>query len=266
VVDSLAQLSDVAIEAAEAAADVVRRAGRVTGGADVKGEGDYVTQVDRDAERAALSVLRRRTPDTPAVGEEGGGSTGAGPAWLVDPVDGTTNFMRGFPVVGVSVALVEDARPLVGAVVAPALGERWWAAAGRGAWDGHGRRLHLVSRAGRGVVSTGFPFRRKDRLAAYLPVMAEALRRFEDLRRTGAASLDLAYSAAGVWDGFFELGLAPWDIGAGVLLVREAGGVATDWNGDEQAMFDSGDILAGTRHAHEVLLDIARAHVAARSA
>ena len=135
---------------------------------------------------------------------------------------------------GVSVALVEEGRPVVGAVVAPLLGEAWSAAEGQGAIDREGRRIAVSTHPGSGVVATGFPFRRKDRLPRYLPVMTEALRRFEDLRRAGAASLDLAYVGAGAFDGFFELGLGIWDIAAGALLVREAGGVVTDWSGDAQ--------------------------------
>jgi myo-inositol-1(or 4)-monophosphatase len=258
-VTGLHDLRDAAVQAAEAAAEVVRRSGEESVVAEVKGEGDYVTRVDRAAEAAAVGVLRLLSPGIPVVGEEGGGVLDGTRCWVVDPVDGTTNLLRRFPIVGVSVALVEDAVPLVGAVVAPLLGVRWWAIAGGGAFDGSGRPLELAAHRGHGVVSTGFPFRRKDLLGVYLPVMSEALRRFEDLRRTGAASLDLAYTAAGVWDGFFELGLSAWDIAAGTLLVREAGGLVTDWRGDERALFDSGDILAGTPQAHAVLLDIARA-------
>ena len=179
--------------------------------------------------------------------------------WVIDPVDGTTNFLRGFPVVGVSVALVEDGRPVVGAVVAPLLGEAWSAAEGLGATDRAGRRLMVSTHPGAGVVATGFPFRRKERLPRYLPVMTRALRRFEDLRRAGAASLDLAYVSSGAFDGFFELGLGLWDIAAGALLVREAGGVVTDWSGDRDGVFVSGDILAGTPGWHEVMLEIVAA-------
>ena len=130
---------------------------------------------------------------------------------------------------------------------------------GMGAVDREGRRLSVSTHPGAGVVATGFPFRRKDRLARYLPVMTAALRRFEDLRRAGAASLDLAYVGAGVFDGFFELGLGLWDIAAGALLVREAGGVVTDWAGDSDAVFVSGDILAGTPAWHAAMLEIVAA-------
>lgn len=114
----------------------------------------------------------------------------------------------------------------------------------------------MSSHTGAGVAATGFPFRRKENLGRYLPAFEAALRRFEDLRRAGAATLDLAYVAAGTWDGFFELGLALWDIAAGSLLVREAGGVVTDWAGDPAAVFSSGDIVAGSPAWHEAMLKI----------
>jgi len=261
----LDDLLEVAREAEAAASRVVRDGAGRPVEAETKSHGDYVTAVDRAAEQAAGSVLRSRTPDIPIVGEEGGGELDAGRGWLVDPLDGTTNFVRGFVVVGVSVALVEDGQPVVGVVAAPLLGRSWWASRGGGAVASDGRRLHVRSHAGLGVVATGFPFRRKsEQLPRYMPVMEAALEQFEDLRRAGAASLDLANTAAGVWDGFFELGLGPWDIAAGALLLTEAGGVVTDWDGDPQGALSSGDILAATPAAHERLLGIARAARAGR--
>jgi myo-inositol-1(or 4)-monophosphatase len=253
-------LRELAVAAASAAGDLVARAhanpGTLT--AEVKSPGDYVTEVDRAAEEAAIRVLRDGAPDIAILAEESGG-TRHQRMWVVDPVDGTTNFLRGFPVVGVSVALVEDGRPVVGAIAAPLLGDAWSAAEGQGALDRQGRRLAVSTHSGSGVVATGFPFRRKERLRRYLPVMSAALHRFEDLRRAGAASLDLAYVASGAFDGFFELGLSLWDIAAGALLVREAGGVVTDWAGDPDAVFVSGDILAGTPAWHAAMLEIVAA-------
>ena len=253
-------LRELAVAAAAAAGDLVVRAharpGTLT--AEVKSAGDYVTQVDRSAEQAAIRVLQAGAPDIAILAEESGG-TRRDRMWVIDPVDGTTNFVRGFPVVGVSIALVENGRPVIGAVTAPLLGEAWSAAEGEGAFDREGRRLSVSTHPGAGVVATGFPFRRKERLARYLPVMTRALERFEDLRRAGAASLDLAYVGAGAFDGYFELGLGLWDIAAGALLVREAGGVVTDWAGDPEAVFVSGDILAGTPAWHTAMLEIVAA-------
>ena len=253
-------LRELALAAARAAGELVvtahARPGSLT--AEVKSPGDYVTEVDRSAEQAAIRVLRAGAPDIAILAEESGGVRNDR-MWVIDPVDGTTNFVRGFPVVGVSVALVEEGRPVVGAVIAPLLGEAWSAAEGQGAFDREGNRLAVSRHPGAGVVATGFPFRHKDRLPSYLPVMTAALQRFEDLRRAGAASLDLAYVGAGAFDGYFELGLGLWDIAAGALLVREAGGVVTDWSGDSEAVFVSGDILAGTPAWHETMLGIVAA-------
>jgi myo-inositol-1(or 4)-monophosphatase len=253
-------LRELAVAAASAAGALVAEAHARPGSltAEIKSPGDYVTEVDRAAERAAIRVLREGAPDIAILAEESGG-TRHERMWVIDPLDGTTNFVRGFPVVGVSVALMEEGRPVVGAVIAPLIGAAWSAALGQGAVDAGGRRLSVSTHPGSGVVATGFPFRRKDRLPRYLPVMSAALQRFEDLRRAGAASLDLAYVGAGVFDGFFELGLGLWDIAAGALLVREAGGVVTDWTGDPDAVFVSGDILAGTPAWHEAMLDIVAA-------
>lgn len=254
-------LRAVAERAALAGGAVIRRAGLAGWGApDVKGAaGDYVTAVDRESEQVVASFLAQET-GIPVIGEEGwgAGETG-GRYWLVDPLDGTTNFVHGFAAVGVSVALVEDGLPVAGAIHAPFLGETWSAAVGEGCWfrrDGEGvraRRVRVSERPiERSVVATGFPFRRKDLLERYLAAFRGALERFEDLRRPGAASLDLAWVASGVFEGFFELALSPWDVAAGGLLIQEAGGVVTDWSGGDGWL--RGDILAGPPSVHGELL------------
>jgi myo-inositol-1(or 4)-monophosphatase len=254
-----ADLLHLATAAAEAGGRVIttaRAAGR-RAIPESKGRGDWVTSVDREAETAATSILRMATPEIPILAEESGG-TRAERFWVVDPLDGTTNFVLGFPMVGVSVALVEAGQPTVGVVSAPELGARWVAVRGEGAFDRSGRRLDLRAGPAAGVTATGFPFRHPEWHPRYLAVMNAALGEFEDLRRVGAASLDLAYCASGVWSGFFELGLGLWDIAAGALLVREAGGVVTDWDGDEDAVFRSGDILAGGPGWHRRMLELVR--------
>ncbi len=223
--------------------------------AERKGRADYVTEVDRRAEEAVRSVLGEETPDIGVVGEELGGDP-APEYWLVDPLDGTVNFLHRFPAVGVSVALISGERPVAGAVHAPFLGTTWTAARGQGAEKG-GTPLRVSSASpDDAVVGTGFPFRVKEqRLAEYLEVMLPALERFEDLRRPGAVALDLAWVAAGVFDGFFELALSPWDLAAGALLVEEAGGAVTDWDGGPGWL--TGDILAGPPQVHSALLELA---------
>lgn len=213
-----------------------------------------MTLVDRAAEEAITTVLLEEAPDIPVVGEERGGSRGER-YWLVDPLDGTTNFVHRFPVVGVSVALVEGGRPTAGAVHAPFLETTFTAARGDGA-EQDGQPLRISEREpSEAIVATGFPFRYKHRLNEYERVFLPALERFEDLRRAGAASLDLAWTAAGVFDGFFELGLSPWDVAAGALLIEESGGVVTDWNGGGD--YIAGDVLAGSPAVHNTLFELA---------
>lgn len=251
-------LLTVAERAARAGGEVVRGAFGDVRDVRAKGPGDWVSATDTASERAVRAALLDGAPGIPVFGEEEGGERAA-IGWLVDPLDGTTNFLHRFPVVGVSVALVVEDEPVVAVVHAPLLGSTYCARAGGGAWC-QGARIERSRRPPeRSVVATGFPFRAKEqRLASYLPVLAAALGAFEDLRRAGAASLDLAWTAAGVFDGYFEQALGPWDVAAGALLVREAGGVVTDWRGDPGAWLWSGDILAGSPEVHAHLLALVR--------
>jgi len=257
-VPGLADLLELAERAAVRGGELVAEEGPAPV-AEAKGAGDYVTEVDRASEQAIREVLGQGTPDIPILGEEAGGPGGRR-SWVVDPLDGTTNYLHGFPIVGVSVALVEDGRPTVGVVHAPFLDQTFLAARGLGAWVRTGGRA-VEARISRrpveqAVVGTGFPFRRKDILPRYLAAFGACLERFEDLRRPGAAALDLAWVAAGAFEGFFELGLAPWDVAAGALLIEEAGGVVSDWEGGPNYL--GGDVLAGSPAIHAVLLEIAR--------
>ena len=224
--------------------------------AELKARGDYVTATDRRSESAILEILARDSPGVAVLAEERGGSR-ASTMWAVDPLDGTTNFTRGFPSVAVSVALIENRRPVAAAVLAPFLDLEFTAAEGEGASMNGGRLpRHRVLDPGDAVVATGFPFRNKRVVARYFPVMERAFERFEDLRRPGAAAMDLAWTAASTFDGFFELGLNTWDVAAGALLVREVGGVVTDWEGGD-TWLETGDILAAAPAVHDVLLEIA---------
>jgi myo-inositol-1(or 4)-monophosphatase len=222
-----------------------------------KAPGDWVSDVDTTSEQTVRDSLAAAFPAIPFFGEEGGGARAA-LGWLCDPLDGTSNFLHGFPAVGVSVALVRDGVPIVGVVHAPLLGDTYVATQGGGAFR-DGVRLGVGTRdPERSIVATGFPFRLKDRVDGYLAAFRNAFLTFEDLRRAGAASLDLAWTAAGVFDGYFELGLGPWDVAAGALLVREAGGIVTDWAGDGAAWLGSGDIVAGPPAVHSRLLELVR--------
>jgi len=258
-VADLTRLGDVAETAARLGGGVVAgHFGRLAAGVHSKAPGDYVSEVDLESEHTIREALERDAPGIPFFGEEGGGTKGD-LWWVVDPLDGTANFLHGFPVVGVSVALVEAGRPVVGAVHAPLLGgETFTAVRGKGAFR-DGQPLRAGGRpAAAAICTTGFPFKRKHRLDDYRRVFEGAFLALEDLRRAGAASLDLAWTAAGVFDGFFEIGLGAWDVAAGALLVTEAGGLVTDWAGDDAAWLSSGDVLAGPPAVHQVLLDLAR--------
>jgi myo-inositol-1(or 4)-monophosphatase len=250
------------LRAAEAAAlaggaIVAERFGS-TGNAHEKAPGDWVSEADTTSESAVRDALERHAPGLPIFGEEGGGARGD-VGWFVDPLDGTANFLHGFPAVGVSVGLVDHGEPVVGVVHAPLLGDTYIASRGSGAFR-NGALISVSARdADRAICATGFPFRAKvERLDEYLPVFEAGLRRFEDLRRAGSASLDLAWTAAGVFDGYFEQALGTWDVAAGALLVREAGGVVTDWSGDDRAWLTSGDIVAGPPAIHAAMLEFVR--------
>lgn len=255
-------LLDTARAAADAASKVILAAPRNSVEAESKSQRDWVTQFDREAEQAALRVLRDRTPDIDVVAEETGG-TKTDRFWAIDPLDGTTNFVCGSPIVAVSIALMEGGRPVAGVVNAPFLNASWFALEGEGAFDGKGNHLDLSRMATKEIVATGFPFRRRDRLPEYMPVLQRVFAENEDVRRLGAAALDLTFVAAGTWIGYFELGLEVWDVAAGALIVREAGGVVTDWNGDPAGFLESGDVLAGAPAWHERTLDLIRQTVTA---
>jgi myo-inositol-1(or 4)-monophosphatase len=229
---------------------------RPGGAAEEKSAGDYVTDSDRRSEAAIVAVLRHETPDIALLAEETDSSR-ARTMWAVDPLDGTTNFTRGFPSVGVSVGLLEAGRPVLGVVIAPFLHLEFAGAIGAGATM-NGEPLPRLGSVdpGRAVVATGFPFRNKTLLHRYQPVFEKALARFEDLRRAGAAALDLAWTANGTFDGFFELGLNTWDVAAGAALVLAVGGRVTDWSGGD-TWIETGNILAGSEQVHAALLELA---------
>jgi myo-inositol-1(or 4)-monophosphatase len=244
--------------AANAGGEIVRKHFGGQHNVRAKGPGDWVSEVDLASETEIRALLTRES-GLPVLGEEEGGAD-AELGWYVDPLDGTANFVHGFDAVGVSVGLVDDGVPIVGVVAAPLLDRTWTAVKGRGAFR-DGRPIRVSERPpSRAIVATGFPFRHKDLLVRYGPMFDAAFGRFEDIRRVGAASLDLCWTAEGVFDGFFELRLGPWDVAAGALIVREAGGVVTDWEGDDGAWLRSGDVLAGTSAVHAELRELASSH------
>lgn len=244
----------VALEAAAAGAALIPPGG--VDGAREKERADLVTAVDEAVERLVTARLGEAFPDDAIVAEEfAAAPSGEGRRWILDPVDGTTNLVHGHPFVCVSLALVDEHGPAVGVLYAPRLGEVYHAVRGGGAFL-NGRRISVsgTSSLRDSLLATGFPFKQgKGDLGAYLQMVAGVIRAARDVRRAGSAALDLAYVAAGRVDAFFEIGLGPWDVAAGILLVEEAGGRVAAWPGTPRPPIDSGHVLASNGRIHDEL-------------
>jgi myo-inositol-1(or 4)-monophosphatase len=224
-----------------------------------KGAKDFVTHVDRAAEEAVIDIVRKAYPEHGFLAEESGSTASrAEYRWIIDPLDGTTNFIHGFPQYAVSIA-VEHRGALVHAVVYdPTKNELFTASKGRGAFLNDRRvRVSRCARLEDALVGTGFPFKEVTRLDLYLRQLKRMMGSSAGVRRAGAAALDLAYVACGRLDAFWEMGLSPWDMAAGTLLIQEAGGLVGDLNG-ESGFMASGDICASTPKVFPALLDALR--------
>ena len=230
---SLQKDLDLAISAARRGSEAVQSWIGHLQGADFKGEVDPVTEADRESEALIIAAISAACPDDSILAEESGGDPiGGGRTWIIDPLDGTVNFLHGVPHVGVSVALYELGLPRVGVVVDVFRDEIFTAAAGAGArCNGQPIAVSDQTDLGAALVATGFPYDRWDLAASYAGILGEMLSQVQGIRRMGTASLDLAWVAGGRYDGFWELKLAPWDVAAGILLIREAGGQTTDLAG-----------------------------------
>jgi myo-inositol-1(or 4)-monophosphatase len=222
----------------------------------VKGHHDFVTDVDRTAERLIMQDLLAAEPDSRILGEElsPDGIDLEGLVWVVDPLDGTTNYLHGYPWWSVSIAAVRNGDVIAGTVFHVPAHRRYTAWLGGGAWCGS-ERLHVspVTDPGQALIGTGFPFKTPDDLPDYLAQCARIFPATAGVRRAGSAAIDLATVAAGQFDGFWELTLAPWDTAAGIILVREAGGVITDLRG-EPARVGHGGVIAGNPAMHAWLM------------
>ncbi|WP_144326499.1 inositol monophosphatase family protein [Tepidimonas aquatica] len=230
---------NVAVKAARAAGALINRASLDLEGLRVgaKQTNDFVTEVDHAAEAAIIDTLLGAYPDHGIWAEESGRRPGKGRGkaytWIIDPLDGTTNFIHGFPVYCVSIALMVDGRLEQAVVYDPTRNDLFTASKGRGAFlNDHRIRVAKRTQLRDCLLSTGFPFRPGDAFQTYLKMFGDMLPRVAGVRRPGSAALDLAYVAAGFTDGFFELGLSPWDVAAGALLVTEAGGLVGNFTGE----------------------------------
>jgi myo-inositol-1(or 4)-monophosphatase len=254
-------LLDLAVRAAEAAAHVVRRgaAGLATLAWEEKGPNDYVSDVDRASETTIRDIVLGVRPDARVLGEELSPDLDLGPTsgvvFVADPLDGTTNFLHGFPEYAISIGVMVDGELVAGVVRHVVTGETFTAMTGQGAFrDGVRIRVSATTAPGRALIGTGFPFSHADRLQEYQPQFAAVTLETAGIRRAGSAALDLVHVAQGQFDAFWELKLAPWDIAAGILLVREAGGVVTDLSGAPARVAHTG-LVAGNPTMHQWLLN-----------
>jgi len=226
----------------------------------LKGAIDLVTETDVASEAAIVASLTADTPAIPIMTEETKASHGttAQRLWIVDPLDGTTNFAHGFPFFAVSIALLDRGKPMVGVVYAPLLDELFHAVRGCGArLNDKAISVTAANRLVEALVATGFPYQVEETLSTVMRQMQAVLPKVRDIRRAGAAALDLAYVACGRLDGFYEMNLQPWDTAAGWLLVQEAGGMTTTFAGAPFSPFSS-DILASNAVLHPQLLELIR--------
>ncbi|WP_072758053.1 inositol monophosphatase family protein [Rhodanobacter sp. OK091] len=247
----------IAARAARSAGNVILRYMNRIDGLNIveKQQLDFVSEVDKLAEAEIIKELRRAYPDHAILAEESG-ATGKGPlTWVIDPLDGTHNYLRGIPHFGVSIALLEKGVPIHAVVFDPLRDELYTASKGDGAYL-NDRRMRVSKRENLGgaMIATGFPFRQREHLGPQLDMTRAILGQAEDIRRSGSAALDLAYVAAGRYDGYFEIGLKPWDMAAGVLLVHEAGGRYCDFAGRD-GIPASGNIIAGNLNVAKAMVD-----------
>jgi myo-inositol-1(or 4)-monophosphatase len=248
------ELLTVALAAADAASAVhLRHAGKVRmGEANEKRRSDFVSFVDVEAQEAALAVIRERFPDHAVLAEEEGGTSAqidhlpsGAPVWVIDPLDGTTNYLHGHPAFAASVGVAIDGKGVAGAVVAGATEERWWGAGGAGAYrNGERIRTSPLRELRHSLVGTGFPFKHPEKLPDYLDEFGRVLCATSGIRREGAAAIDLCYLAQGVFDAFWEEVLFPWDIAAGIVILSEAGGVAVRRDGSPVDPTEGGPVIA----------------------
>jgi len=257
-----AQFEAAACEAALEGGALLRRRFRERDALQVelKGQHDYVTEVDRQAEAAVLGCLKTRFPGHVYMSEEDSPEISAGEyRWVVDPLDGTTNFIHGVAPFSVSIALEDGEGLVAGAIHDPVHQETFHACRGGGArLNGEPIRCSRLAGLDDSLIATGFPFRELSRLDSYIKAFEAFVKVTSGIRRAGSAAIDLAYTACGRYDGFWEVGLSRWDVAAGTLIVREAGGRVTDPLGGESHL-DSGDIVAAGAGLHSAMLEITKA-------
>ena len=241
-------LVNIAVNAARRAGNVITRATQKLDTLQVqaKGRHDFVSDVDRAAEQEIIQVIRKAHPDHAILAEESGAAGESEVTWIIDPLDGTTNYLHGFPHYAVSIGIQVKNRVEHGVIYDPMRQELFTASRGGGVQvDGRRVRVTRLNSVEGALLGTGFPFRAPQRLDAYLETFRALFPQASDIRRAGSAALDLAYVAAGRLDGYWEFGLHPWDMAAGALMVQEAGGLVGDFSGGSKYM-ESGNIVAAS--------------------
>ncbi|MFZ2160681.1 MAG: inositol monophosphatase family protein [Sideroxyarcus sp.] len=254
---------NIAVKAARRAGNLIHRAADNLDHLTVtkKSHADYVSEVDRAAERIIIESLLEAYPSHAILAEESGAQGESEYLWIIDPLDGTTNFLHGVPQYAVSIALQHNGVLTQAVIYDPTKNDLFTATRGRGAFR-NDKRLRVSKRKemADSLIGTGFPYTRFEHKDAYMAIFTDVMQKSAGLRRPGAASLDLAWTAAGRFDGFFETGLKPWDMAAGVLLITEAGGMVSDLHGSDTYL-KSGHICAGNPDIHAQLLNIIQPHL-----
>jgi len=249
---------NIAVTAARRAGDIITRSLDRNGKVNVqqKNHNDFVTEIDQLAEKDIIATIRRAYPTHSILAEESGRHRGDDYQWIIDPLDGTSNFIHGFPHFAVSIAIAYRGQLEHAVIYDPIRQELFTASRGAGAkLNDYRIRVGQRKNLQESLLGTGFPYRSHEHLTTYLRGFATLLPQCAGMRRAGSAALDLAYVAAGRLDGFWEMGLHPWDIAAGALLIKEAGGIISDFNGKENYLMD-GNVVTGNAKIHKDLLAV----------
>lgn len=254
---------NIAVKAARRAGSIINRASRNLDVLTVteKAANDFVSEVDREAEQAVIRTLLEAYPTHSILAEESGATGQSEYQWIIDPLDGTTNFLHGFPQYAVSIALSVKGVITQAVVFDPVHNDLYTASRGRGAYLNDTRiRVSKRTQLKGSLIATGFPFREHQHIEAYLGMLRDMMKNTAGVRRPGASSLDLAFVAAGRIDGFWEIGLSPWDIAAGALLITEAGGMIGDLEGNS-GYLERGNVIGGTPKVFAQLVQLLAPHL-----
>lgn len=251
-------LLNIAIQAARQASKTILRSMDRLDSIEInrKARNDYVTEVDRRSEHEIIQVIRKAYPDHAILGEESGFSEGNEFCWVIDPLDGTTNYIHGFPHFSISIAVKKNDQLEAGVIYDPVRNELFTAARGKGAVLNDRRiRVSALKKLEDALIGTGFPHREIEHFVPFLKILESIFPQCAGIRRAGSAALDLAYVAAGRLDGFWEAHLKEWDMAAGALIIQEAGGITGDFLG-EKNFLATGNIIAGNSKIYTAMLDV----------